>query len=321
VVLDFLMPDATSGDAELASAARTHGNVIVAERYVPSPAAGELAYVQPTTENIAAAVRPGLANFHLQASTFFSDVLLARRAPLRVPVHRAQYQGRWPLSLIGPGTGETLTMPGLALLAASAHRGIEPKKFLEDVPYDGNSISIPYRGRAGADGIPVVTGARLLQAMGQQELVASLGGVTSGDMPVDLVAALSSRVVLVCRVTDDTSDRFVTPLNLPLANRPDMSGCAIHAHLVEALLSGELVRVRGRVLGWLAVPLLVWAFFQSRNRWSLERAILVWIGSALAAGLAGTLIFHWTGGLALALGPPILAVLLTALALAMKGQP
>ncbi len=317
VVLDMLMAESSQEDVRLATAATAHGTVLVAERYVPSASRATLPFVQATTADLDG-LEPGLANLSMAASTFFSEVLLVRGAPLLTEVHRARYRGRWPLSLTGEGSGQTLEMPALALLAAARTVDMDPTE-LPRVPVSG-VVRIPFRGRAAVDGIPTVTASRLLGVLGQQELVASLGGVVTAELPADLAADLVGRAVLVCRVDGEGQDRFSTPLGLPLANHADMSGCRIQAHLVEGLASGELVRVRGRVLGWLLVPLVVLAVIRTRDWGTDRRYVGAWVGSAGLTFMLAVALFHLTGGVALALGPPLFAVLLTTFGVLVRGR-
>ena len=176
---------------------------------------------------------------------------------------------------------------------------------LPDTPPLQQPFAINFRGPEGADGIPTVSAARLLRLAGVSALARKLGADLPLEVPDDLRALLTDRVVVVGRTDAASGDVFVTPYGFPAMIDADMSGVRIQAQLVDTLLTGRGLHRVGGLGAWIAAGILAVAVVVTRKRsWHLP----IWLMLAFAGIVAGTLVFRWTDGVALEITPALVTV-------------
>ena len=191
---------------------------------------------------------------------FRSGEMLVREAPLVALVDRAHLPGPFPDGLVGAEQAEAAVYPALSLVAAARFvGGWDPARVaarcpalqcddgaamfgLPDTPPLQQPFAINFRGPEGADGIPTVSAARLLRLAGVSALARKLGADLPLEVPDDLRALLTDRVVVVGRTDAASGDVFVTPYGFPAMIDADMSGVRIQAQLVDTLLTGQIGR-------------------------------------------------------------------------------
>ncbi len=334
VVLDILLDRPAPGDESLVAAIRETGMPTVgALRFVvtdPESGAEFAAGLVPALED---AVVPGFANLQEEEPWLFSETLLVRRAPLVRTVSTARLSGRWPMNLVGSEQSDHTVIPSISLAAAfmktqsdaaDLHARLQDGSALglEKLPKPEEGVLINFRGPEGADGLPTVRAASALRTMGMSALSGTLGHALPIDVPPDLREALEGRVVVIGRVDRmgrQGADRFATPYSFPTFARSDMAGVRVQAHVIDTLISGRHIRPLGRKVSWGLAVLLVASVVLTRRRLRDDVHVLAW---ALVSGLlviASTLVFRWTDGLALDLGPPLGAALVTLTAVHVYG--
>ena len=342
VVLDFDLDQPGDGDEELAAAIAALEAEVLAERYrLTDPARGR-EHMAAATWALSEVGAAGFANMGEEAVTLFSDELLVRSTPLVRRVSRSRLRGRWPQSLVGGELTESQMVASVGLQAAwlQQARRMEPDVRAEDLwalldqhcegvplrcslvgadlglpalpgPLE-DGLSINFRGPEAADGLATVSAARVLRALGESALLAELGVDSPVAVPPELRELFSGRVVVVGRVGgSDAVDRFVTPYSWPMLFRADMSGCRIHAQVIDTLLSGRHTRQVPSVLSGLLAVVLVVGSFVSAPRMRASLHVLGWLGVAGALVVGGILLFRWTDGLILDLALPEVGLMTT----------
>jgi len=348
VVLDILLDRPAEGDEVLAEAARSHGTVIGAERFVVTdPGAGRefAAAIHPA---LAGSIEAGFANLQEEESALFSGGdLRVRKAPLVRRLARARLTGTYPMNVIGGEQADGEVRPSLALLAAWLHagdRGVDraheltgllqtrcqgqplvcdltgTQLDLPDLPQSlAQPLPINFRGPERGRSIPTVRAAEALRLMSQDALMRSMGVEEPVVVPEELAQDLRDRVVVVARVDAAADDRFVTPYSFPMLLDADMAGGRIQAQLIDTLLSGRHIRMPGF---WAAVALtalmLAGVWFTRRPLRDDVHTVL-WVVLALALVGLGALLFALTDGLVLPMGPPVAATLLAIVLLRVHG--
>jgi len=345
VVLDLLLDTPAEGDDALATAARAQGAVVVAEKLqVTEPASGRqfVADVSPTLQD---AVYSGFANFQAEQNTLFSSDLVVRRVPLVHLANVSRLSGQWPLDQVGGTQDVDQVVPALSLVAATlqAHGpisegalsralqqgctgrplrctltasdlGLPPLPAPLTVP-----LPINFRGPEHADGLPTVTAARALRVNAQAALMRSLGREATIEVPDDLKKLLAGRVVVVGRVDRPDQDRFLTPYSLPVPVAPDMAGPRIHAQIIDTLLSGHHIRTVGGWGAWVLGALFALAVLLSWRLLRDDALTAVWFGVATLIVVIAVIVFDYTDGVALDIGPPLLGVLSMVFLLTLRG--
>lgn len=341
IVLDVLLDRPAPGDDELAQAARAHGAVISAERFVstdpdsPPFAAGTTLTLQDT-------IGGAPANLVEQEGRLFSGALQVRALPLLAAISRARLGGPYPQGLLGGIQAEIEVAPSLPLAAAWLQRARQrdPGASLADLrrileegctrrPPDllrcsltAEDLGLPpvpvalhrplelnFRGPEGGDGIPSVPAARLLRIAAGTALARSRGFDMPLEVPPQVAEKLADKVVLIGRVDEASAhDRFVTPYSFPLMLSADMAGLRIQAQAVDTLLSGRHLRRPAPGWSWLGSLVVAAAVFRSRRHLSDGAHGLLCLVFVADLVLAGMLVFTWTDGLVLPLSPPLLAV-------------
>ena len=352
VVLDFLLDRPDADDALLAEAAAAHGAVLSAERFeVTEPSSGRV-FTPGIPPTLDAAMGSGFANFQEEPSSWLGNELLVRRLPLLHTTDRAHLEGQWPMNQVGSKQDIDSITPALSLAAARLHRSLqsnEPVQHdaflaelqrrctplplnceftaselgLADTPLD---LSLPhdinFRGPEGGDGLVTVDAARILRVLAEAALMRQLGQPGDVRVPQDLAQQLAGRVVVVGRVgvTDSGfSDRFATPYSLPVQDRADMSGPRIHAHVIDTLLTGRHIRHAGALWSWLMAPFVAGVIWVTGQRFAATAHAGVVLGITAIGVTAGFVLFRFTDGLVLDVGPSVAAAVGTAIAVHLRG--
>jgi CHASE2 domain-containing sensor protein len=345
VALDFLLDRPAPGDDALIAAARAHGAVLCAERFVADEPGRGRRFVPGTPPDLAAAIPAGFTNFE-EESSFWGGALLVRRLPLVTVADRAHLSGTWPDNQVGGNQDLGQLVPSLALAAAWRHRagrdvaadglwvrlaeacadgecaatelgvplGATPRALLQ--PYDIN-----YRGSEAADPFPTIDAERVLRWLGEARLFEALGGGRPA-IPEDLRSMVEGRVVLVGRVApraDGSRDRFTTPYAVPFPSEPDMAGVRVHAHVVDALLSGRHLRHRGGVAAWMLAGIAAAAVFASYRRIGDTLHGLGGLLASLGWLIFGFVVFVATDGVVFDVGPAVAGTLVPLTLLHLRG--
>jgi len=348
VVLDFLLDRPCEGDALLAAAARDHGAVVGAERFVVSdPGTGREFAAGPAVA-LGDAVVTGFANLHEEQHALFSSGdLLVRRTPLVRRVAWARQEGPWPMGLVGGDQIDAQVRPSMPLLAAWLHITGNPAAALQRLIDEGcggvpltcdldsadlglpelpgglhELLEINYRGPEGGDGLPTVRAAQVLRAAGESALMRSVGVELPLTVPVEMAEVLRDRVVVICRVDEvaaATGDRFVTPYSFPLLLGADMTGGRVQAQVIDNLLAGHHLRHAGAWLPLLLSALLLAGIWTTRHRLREDVHTALWCAAPAVIVFAGVALFRDTDGLVLDLGLPVAASLVALIALRLHG--
>lgn len=351
IVLDILLDRTQPDDAKLAEAARAHGGVIGAERFVVTEPASGREFSAGLVSGFDGSVAAGFANLQEEENALFSGRdLLVRRAPLVRRVARASLSGPWPGNLVSGEQSDSEVVPSLALLGAWLHvaRGKDPSadpdtlhrnlaEACGETPLrcdlQATDVGLPriprgldrpmeinFRGPERGDGLPTVRAALALRVMGESALLRSLGVEAPLTVPEELASLLRDRVVLICRVdagAAQAGDRFATP-HSPMLMRADMSGGRIQAQVIDTLLSGRHVRHTGPWLAWPLAALLIAGVWWSHRRLRDDVHSVAWLAIAAVLVAAGALLFRLSDGLVLDLGLPLTALLVTLITVRLK---
>lgn len=333
IVLDFLLDVPADGDARLAEAARAHGAVVAAERFVVTDAGSGARFAPGPAASLGDAVHSGIANLGEEALWTTSDDALVRSLRLVETLDRARLSTPWPMSVAEPQAEGEVT-PHLALVGAWMHRQPEgdrnPDRLFADLqracpdgvctgdlttlglppgpPLDAR-MPINLRGPEHRDGLPSLRAAELLRIAGTPALMRQAGVEMDVDVPDWLREQVEGRVVVIGRVDAASGDRFATPFSFPLPTHPDMDGCRIQAQAIDTLLSGRHVRGSSPALMWAFAAAIVGAILVSGRRFRDDIHTFGWL--ALAGGMVavGAVVFILTDGVVLDLTPPLTAVL------------
>lgn len=324
VVLDILLDQAESGDDVLVEAIRdTEMPVVAAVRLLETDPQSHKLFVAGLTPGLEDTIVPGFANLQEEEPWLFSEVTLVRKAPLVAWAGTARMTGAWPMNMVGAEQSEKQAFASLAAAGAflksqgdaqELHRRLQAGESLglPDLP-DEDTILINFRGREGQDGIPTARAANALRAAGASAMFARLGAPQPIDVPPELKEALDGRVVVIGRVdsTVNDLDRHATPYGFPIFGRADMAGVRIQAQIVDTLLSGRHVRHVGGKVSWFLAIVLAGAVVVSA-RWLRDDVhVLGWSVLSLVVVLLSAGLFDVTDGLALELGAPLAATLVT----------
>jgi CHASE2 domain-containing sensor protein len=114
-------------------------------------------------------------------------------------------------------------------------------------------------------------------------------------------------------------DRFVTPYSLPVPVAPDMPGPRIHAHIIDTLLTGRHIRPAGGGWIWLLALGLATGVWLSHRPLRDDVVVALWLVGAALLLLIGVALFHWTDGVSLEIGPPLLGILVTLFYVTLRG--
>ncbi|MCB9677298.1 MAG: CHASE2 domain-containing protein [Alphaproteobacteria bacterium] len=339
IVLDILLDQPAEDDLVLAEAARRHGAVVAAERYILTEPATGLQFQRGLVPAYDGAVAGGFANLHLQ-TTILSEDLLVRGTPLVKRVTRARVEGRWPGNIVGAMQDDGAIVPSMALAAAWMYRqrqqGLSSRVVdfehlltercrgtplwcdlrltdvgLPDVPVGlAQVLPINFRAPEHSDPIPTVRAADILRIAGQSALMRQLDPTIEVEVPQQYRAVLRDKLVVVGRAGfDDSGDRFITPFGFPAYLQADMAGCRVQAQIVDTLLSGRHVRLYRGAIAWFGASVLfgivVLSYRQTSDRvhvtgWGAAGAGLVFFGAAL---------FRLSDGIAIDTGPPVAGIL------------
>ncbi len=342
VVLDVLLDRPAPGDDALARAARAHGGVISAERFVATDPASEPFAAGPTT-TLGDAVGGAPANLMEEEGRLLSGSLQVRGLPLLTAISRARLGAPFPGGLVGGVQAEGEVAPSLPLAAAWLQRARQrdPAARLSDLrqilqqgcavtPATGlrctlsaadldlpplpvalhEHLDLNFRGPEGGDGLPSVPAARLLRIAAATALARQVGAELPLQVPPEVADKLAGKVVLIGRIDEAAAhDRFVTPYSFPLLLSADMAGLRIQAQAVDTLLSGHHLRKLSRGWSWLLGLVLAAAVLLSHRRLSDGVHGLLWLAVSVDLVLAGALLFAWTDGVVLQLDPPLLFTL------------
>lgn len=338
IVLDVLLDRPQPDDALLAAASRDHGSVIAAERYVLSEPAAGIHFQPGVARAYDGAIAGGFANLY-QRTTILSQDLLVRGAPLVKRVSRARAEGVWPGNLVGAVQDEGAVVPSMALAAAWAfrrHREGLPARVVQleetlrngcegestlvcslDLPQLGlpdaegdlaDVLTINFRAPEHSDPIPTVNAADILRLAGQAALMRSLDPSLQPPIPDAYRQVIDGRVVVVGRAgVGPDGDRFITPFGFPAYLEADMAGVRIQAQLIDTLLSGHHVRsvVWPVAVGAIALIALV---VRSFRRIDDRVHFTAWSAVSVGLVLVGAVIFRWTDGLMLDMGPAVVGI-------------
>lgn len=330
VVLDVLTDVVGEGDDTLVAAVQGHGRVVAAERFSPGRADDPSPFAAATVLQDAAL--PGYANLGQEEQTLFSGEMSVSAVPLVHSVSRARLAAPFPMGLVGGFQDDDSPTPALALAAAWLHRHDGPLRDLAaslesrcggtpvvctastaDLGLPASpgalhhSLPINFRGPEGADGIPSVSGARILRSLGESALGRSLGVHLPIVVPEDLDPLLRGRVVLIGRVDATAQDHFVTPYSFPAMQVADMSGVRVQAQLVDTLLSGRHVRRVDGVWAWLGAAVVgLGVCFTARMPGALHLVFWGALSGVLVA--AATVIFGVSDGVVVDVAPALAGI-------------
>ncbi len=348
VVLDFLLDRPSEDDDLLAAAARDHGAVVGAERFVVSEPGSGREFAAGPAVGFGDAVATGFANLHEEQHALFSSGdLLVRRTPLVRRVAWARQGGAWPMGLVGGDQVDAAVRPSMPLLAAWMHTSggsaADLQRLLDSgcggsqlsCEIDTTELGLPglpgalhelleinFRGPEGSDEIPTVRAAQVLRVAGESALMRSVGVELPLAVPADMAEALQGRVVVICRVDEVAAaagDRFVTPYSFPLMLGADMTGGRIQAQVIDNLLAGHHLRHLGAWLPLGLTVLLLVGIGVTRRRLREDVHTAVWCAAAAALVLAGVVLFMATDGLVADLELPVAAVVVALIALRLHG--
>jgi CHASE2 domain-containing sensor protein len=348
VVLDFLLDRPCEDDALLAAAARDHGAVVGAERFVVSDPDSGREFAAGPAAGFGDAIASGFANLHEEQHALFSSGdLLVRRTPLVRRVAWARQEGAWPMGLVGGDQADAQVRASMPLLAAWMHTSggsaADLQRLLDDgcggsplgceldaagmglpaLPGDVHELlEINFRGPEGRDDIPTLRAAQVLRAAGESALMRSVGVELPLTVPADMAEVLRGRVVVICRVDEvaaASGDRFVTPYSFPLMLGADMTGGRIQAQVIDNLLAGHHIRHLGAWLPLLLTGLLLAGIWITRRRLREDLHTVLWCAAAAALVLAGFALFWATDGLVADLELPVAAIVVALVALRLHG--
>lgn len=345
IVLDVLLDQPQEGDDALLAAARdASAPVIAGERFVLAAPTSRREFEPGIALSLQDHVYGGFANLQVEQPWLFSEAELVRHAPLVRRVARSRLlPGRFPMNQVGAEQADVVVMPSMTLLAAAsfraAERGETPGHVLADLRLactpEGESglrcdddvmerlglpsvhapleqgITINFRGPEGSDGLDTVRAAAALRASAQASLGRELGVDMPLVVPPELEAVIRDRVVIVGRVDAGAGarDRHVTPYSFPALLTADMAGVRVQAHVIDTLLSGRhVLHARGWWV-WICSVVLGLGVVGTRRRMSDGAHAVTWLASAVALLFFGILVFKWTDGVALGLGPLLAAIL------------
>ncbi len=348
VVLDILLDRPAEGDERVAAAAREHGAVIGAERFVVSEPGRGREFAAGPAAAYGDTLATGFANLHEEQHALFSSGdLLVRRTPLVRRVAWARQENPWPMGLVGGDQIDAQVRASMPLLAAYMHASggsaADLQRLLDEgctgapltCDLDADALGLPplpgglhdlleisYRGPEGADLIPTVRAAQVLRAAGESALMRSVGVELPLTVPDDVAAVMRDRVVVICRVDEVAAragDRFVTPYSFPLLLGADMAGGRIQAQVIDNLLAGHHLRHVGAWLPVVLTALLLAGIWATRRRLREDLHCAVWLAAPAALVVAGAVLFRVTDGLVLDLGLPVAACLVALLVLRLHG--
>ena len=344
VAVDLLLDrpsEAAGADARLAEAVGAFGRVVTATRYVGSETGGPPFAVAPLPA-IQDQVLPGFANLVSERARLLDGPdapTIVRYTYLQQKVALTQVGGSWrenAMNANGKDDASVPMMPSFALAAAWLHRAdtrsvpaaaetlrralvacqgsrascggmglpaLEPGDL-------GDAFPIPYRGRAGRDGIPTVDGAVALQLMAVLREAGTEDAWTLVGESSREARALAGRLVVIGRV-DPAGDRHITPSSPPLVGVADTHGVRIQAQMMEALLSGRRLRtLDGGWPEWVAAAVAVLMVWKARIYMSaVAQAAVVLFGSTGILAV-GVLMYRYAH-VSLPLGVPVGAAVAT----------
>jgi CHASE2 domain-containing sensor protein len=339
IVLDILLDRPAPDDALLATAARRHGSVVAAERYVLTEPATGLQFQPGLVADYDGAIAGGFANLHLQ-TTILSEDLLVRGTPLVKRVTRARVAGTWPNNIVGAMQDDGAIVPSMALAAAwlyhqrsqglpgrvqdfehLLHERCEGQPLrcdleLEDVglpqvPVALTSVlPINFRAPEHSDPLPTVRAADILRLAGQSALMRQLDPSIKVEVPPAYRDVLKGKLVVVGRAGfDETGDRFITPYGFPAYLDADMAGVRIQAQIIDTLLSGRHIRLVRGAMAWLAAIVLFAMVFWTFRRTSDRAHVTSWAAVSVGLVLGGAVLFRVSDGIAVDTGPPVAGIL------------
>lgn len=338
IVLDILLDRPEPHDELLADAARSHGAVVGAERYVLSEPASGLHFQPGLVQAYDGAVAGGFANL-FQRTSLLSQDLLVRGAPMVRQVTRARVEGTWPNNIIGAIQDDAAVVPSMALTAAWLHnkskngmvaRVSELEHLLEEkcttsplscdltwdqlgLPSGGVALTevmpINFRAPEHSDPLHTVRAADILRVSGQGALMRQLDPTIQVDVPQAYRDVLQGRVVVVGRAGQDMAgDRFITPYAFPAYMEADMAGCRIQAQIVDTLISGRHIRPIQGPWVWIPGLALLAGVVLSFRKTSDRAHMMAWMAVIVGLALFGGLLFRVTDGVSVDVGPPIALV-------------
>ncbi|MCO4744359.1 MAG: CHASE2 domain-containing protein [Proteobacteria bacterium] len=340
VVLDFLLDRPAPGDDALATAAQTHGGVVVAERYGLAEPGTRVEFVPGTVPVLEPVTLQGVANFQLESPTVFSGESVVRRVPLVREVTRAHLSGGFPGNLVGARMSDQEVVPSMALASAwllrarQADPSVRFDSLLDALAQSCTGsplrcdpstslgldalgplhkpLDINYRGSEQGDRLPTVRAAEMLRVMAEPALLRQVGIADAEvHMPDRYREALAGKLVVVGRV--DGSDHLLSPYAFPMYLRPDMAGPRIQAQVIDTLLSGRHIRrVPSSIPTLLGLALAIGVVISAR-RLRDDAHIALWIAVSLGLGAGGLALFLVTDGVTIELGFPIGLTLAVAL--------
>ncbi|MES2643114.1 MAG: CHASE2 domain-containing protein [Myxococcota bacterium] len=336
VVLDILTDVPAPDDDLLRAAIEAHGRVAVAERFSPGIAGDPVPFAAGSVFGEVALA--AFANLGMEEQTLFSGEMAVRAVPLVQAVARARLLAPFPAGLVGGWQDDDAPTPAVALAGAWLHRSALPPAQLAasiaercggapvvctvgpdwlGLPSGPvalhEALPLNFRGPEGADGIPLVSAARVLRSVGESALARGLGFDLPLRVPDELAAALKGRVVLIGRTDAAANDRFVTPYAFPAMQSADMAGVRIHAHLLDTLLSGRHTRRPGGPLGAWAVALVFGGLVLRTARYEGAAHIGAWLLACVALFAVGLGAFTLFDGLVLDIGPSLAVIACTLL--------
>ena len=334
VVLDVLLDRPADGDEALVAAIRETGMPVVgAVRFVLTDPESGGEFAPGIAPSLQGSVVAGFANLQEEEPYLFSETTLVRRAPLTRKVSTARLSGRWPMNVVGAEQSDATVMPSITLAAAwlktrgdatQLHQTLQSggDLGLPELPSPPDGVLINFRGPEGGDGIPTVRAASALRTMGMSALAGTMGQPMPIVVPEELAQALRGRVVVIGRVDKvgrKDADRFATPYSFPTFTSPDMAGARIQEQVIDTLLSGRHIRpVGGKTAWWLAL-LVAGSVYFTRRFFRDDVHVVGWTVLGLALVGVGALVFRLTDGLALQIGPPLGAALVTLTAVHVVG--
>ena len=341
IVLDVMMEAPEAGDEALMLAvSQARAPVVSATRFVPTAPTSKREFQPGLSPTLGEGIHPGFANLQVEQPWLFADGQLVRAAPLVRQVSTARIQaGPWPSNIVGAEQSDDALVPSMTLLAAMLHVGATEQSLLGACPIapgepltcskGADALGLPaiprpleqgviinFRGPEGHDGISSVRAASVLRAVGPAALARQMGMEMSAQAP-ELEAALRDKVVLIGRVDrigESDADRFVTPYSFPTLIQADMAGVRVQAQVLDTLLSGRHIR-QPPVWPWWLVGLGLAVGVVLSGRYLRDDVHATgWSLLAVVLGVLGVLIFKWSDGWSLPLGPPLAGLLLALLA-------
>ncbi|MEZ4317523.1 MAG: CHASE2 domain-containing protein [Myxococcota bacterium] len=339
IVLDILLDRPAADDALLAEAARRHGAVVAAERYILTEPATKLQFQPGLVGVYDGAVSGGFANLHLQ-TTILSQDLLVRGTPLVKRVTRARVEGHWPANIVGAMQDDGAIVPSMALAAAWMFRQREQglsarlvdfehqlhqhctgrplrcdlelsKVGLPDAPIRLDEVlPINFRAPEHSDPIPTIRAADILRVAGQSALMRQLDPSIEVDVPEAYRAVLKDKLVVVGRAGfDETGDRFITPFGFPAYLEADMAGVRVQAQIIDTLLSGRHIRMFHGIGAWVVAAGLFGVVVVTFRRTTDRVHVTSWAATATGLVFFGAALFRISDGIAFDTGPPVAGIL------------